>query len=223
MVRVAAASLALRAADQDTLLVVETVDGPRFPNGVILDPDPPGSRPGGVVTAPCGPNRPRELGWDLPLSARRWWDPTCPVGGLDPERVAALIAGLDPLPLPGEPSACVGWGPGLTPAGDDVIVGMLIGFHAAGARDRARELALACTPVETVPMSRALLDHAAVGEAAGPVLAVMAALARRGDLDEAVGALLRFGATSGAHILDGLRRALDEVAAPLDARPELVS
>jgi hypothetical protein len=145
------------------------------------------------------------------------------VGGLDPKQVATLTGGLDPMPLPSEPAACIGWGPGLTPAGDDVVVGMLIGFHAAGARDRARELALACAPAETVPLSRALLDHAAAGQTVGPVLAVMAALARRGDLDRAVRALLQFGATSGAHILDGIRRALGMVPVSHGPRGELVS
>jgi hypothetical protein len=220
MAQVAAASIALRDATPESLVVVETIDGPRFPNGVILDVPSTSSAERPVR---CGPSRPCKLDWALPLSARRWWDPVCAVGGLDPCLVKVMTAGLDPLLLPAEPAASIGWGPGLTPAGDDVVVGMLIGFHAAGAREQAQELAEACAEGETVPLSRSLLDHAAVGEAVRPVLDVMAALAGRGDLDITVGVLRRFGATSGPHILEGLRRALSEVAPLIEQHRELVA
>ncbi|MCP5032288.1 MAG: DUF2877 domain-containing protein [Actinomycetia bacterium] len=221
---VAAASVALRAADGDTLVVVETVAGPRFPNGVILDSPtadavPGGTNHGGLM---CGPTTPRDLGWSLPLSARRWWDPTCPVGSLDPSLVRAFVAGLDPLTLPNEPAASIGWGPGLTPAGDDVVVGMLIGFHAAGAPREARQLADACAGAETTPFSRSLLDHATVGETVRPVLDLVRALGRHGELGAAVEGLRQFGATSGAHILDGLRQAFSQAPSLIQPEQELM-
>ncbi len=187
---VAAASAALRGADPETVVVWEGPRGPRFPNG--------------AVAGSAGPTT-------GPIRARRWWDPTCPIGGLDPVLARDFVATLDPLPLPGRPEDCIGWGPGKTPAGDDVVVGMLIGFRAAGRTDLADRLAAACADGDTTPFSRALLDHAAAGRAAGPVLSVVRALDGRTPLAPATATLGRFGATSGRHLLDGLRRALVEV------------
>ncbi|MGF1598442.1 MAG: DUF2877 domain-containing protein [Acidimicrobiales bacterium] len=192
----AAASLALRGAGPDTTIVWEPVGGPRFPNGAVADEAGPWSWPA------TGPVR-----------ARRWWDPTCPIGGLDPALVRRFVGATDPLPLPGPPERCIGWGPGLTPAGDDVVVGLLVGLRAAGRPDLGEQLAAACAGADTVPFSRALLDHAARGEAAGPVLRVIRALGGRAPLPPAVAALQRFGATSGRHLLDGIRRALHQTAA----------
>lgn len=190
---VAAASLALRGADPQTgtLIVWEPVGGPRFPNGAV-----------------AGTGGSTDVG---PLRARRWWDPTCPTGGLDPTVVHRFITGLDPLTLPNRPEDGIGWGPGKTPAGDDVVVGMLIGLRAAGRTDLADQLAAACAGGDTTPFSRALLDHAAAGRAAGPVLTVIRALGGRAPLPVAVATLDRFGASSGRHLLDGIRRALVEV------------
>lgn len=193
MSHVAAAGSALRGAPADTPVVVEPVGGPRFPNGVIL-----GHHQSGPI--------------QLPLSVGRWWDARCRVTGLDPELARRFVDTVDPLPLPGPPEACVGWGPGLTPAADDVVVGMLIGLRAAGATERADRLAGACSAADTVPFSRALLDYAARGEAVRPLLDLVEALAGRGDVDRSVASLRRFGATSGRHMIDGVRRAVNEVA-----------
>lgn len=193
MTHVAAAACALRGAPVGTLVVVEPVGGPRFPNGVVLDE---GHR--GAV--------------QLPLSVGRWWDARCRIDRLDADLVRTFVATLEPLSLPRPPDACVGWGPGLTPAADDVLVGMLIGLRAAGAPGLADALAASCSEADTVPFSRALLDHAARGEAVRPLLDLVYALAGRGDVSRCVISLSRFGATSGRHMIDGVRRAMNVVA-----------
>ena len=194
---VAAASRALRTASPDALVVVETVAGPRFPNGVVGSGSGTGIETWTAVAAP--------------VRARRWWDPRCHVRDLAADRVRALVTGTDPLVLPAEPADCIGWGPGSTPAGDDVVVGLLIGLRATGRDREADELATATAGFETTPLSRALLDHAAVNEAVRPVLDLVEALAGRRRLAPAVARLTGLGATSGRHLLDGVRRSLIEV------------
>ncbi len=208
MSAVAAASIALADAPPETLVVTESATGPRFPNGIVVDNE----CPGGIMTSRLGDGGPTSL----PLAARRWWDPSCPVGTLDRGRIQAFLVSIDPLELPYTPEAGIGWGPGLTPAGDDLVLGMLVGFHAAGARGEATALAEACASAETVPLSRALLDHAAGGRAVRPVLDLVAALSGRRELNRAIADLRCFGATSGRYILDGLRRGL--AASPLPSR-----
>ncbi len=195
MTHVAAAASALQGAPVDTAIVLEPVGGPRFPNGVVIDKEHE------------GPVR-------LPLSVGRWWDARCRVDHLDAGIVASFVSSVEPLSLPRSPEACIGWGPGLTPAADDVVVGMLIGMRAAGAPELAEALAAACSDADTVPFSRALLDHAAHGEAVRPLLDLVNALAGRGDVGRCVSSLNGFGATSGRHMVDGVRRAVNEVMTP---------
>ncbi|MFQ5899692.1 MAG: DUF2877 domain-containing protein [Candidatus Methylomirabilia bacterium] len=97
----------------------------------------------------------------------------------------------------------LGLGPGLTPAGDDCLVGWLAGARIAG--EDGRELATAVAPGllvaatdRTTPLSRAFLAAAAAGEAAEPVhgFALVPDTVR-------LAGLLRLGATSGADLLAG--------------------
>lgn len=206
MSRLAAAAYGLRHAPEGTPYVVEPADGPRFPNGVVVQPPIGVSEDeGGAVT------------W--PLSANRWWDARCPVGPLDPAGVERFVADTEPIVLPGPVESCVGWGPGLTPAADDVLVGLLIGLHASGASAEAHDLAARCAEAETVPFSRALIDHAGRGEAVRPLLDLIRALGSPGGDDSGSGSvematerLQGFGSTSGRHMIDGVRRAMVQVA-----------
>lgn len=104
---------------------------------------------------------------------------------------AAAVAGL------------LGRGPGLTPAGDDVLAGFLLGTRAFGldaARVRAAVAGLA--PGRTTALSAALLWHAARGECVDGVAAVLA-----DPSGPAVGRLLWIGHTSGAALAAGLATA----------------
>lgn len=108
----------------------------------------------------------------------------------------------------------IGRGPGLTPAGDDLIIGFLAGLRAA-AGDRPDRLALIRSLGETVvrgsgatnEISRAFLRHAAAGSVAEP----LALLAQRiaggdspGEVERAAARALDVGHTSGADATAGL-------------------
>lgn len=201
-VTVAAASHALRDAAAGTFAVAEAPDGPRFPNGYI--PSGRGSadwlRPTATIPGPLATT----------VSANRWWDSQIRAAPLEPHVVARFLASTETMTLPGPPEDCIGWGPGLTPAGDDVAVGMLAAFHAVGASDRVAALAASCAEGETVAFSRSLIDHAAQGRVVRPMLDLLNALGGRLPLDPAIAVLRRFGATSGRHLLYGVRQALVE-------------
>jgi hypothetical protein len=104
----------------------------------------------------------------------------------------------------------LGSGPGLTPSGDDVLAGFLVGAAAFGL-DAAglRETIAALAPASTTALSAALLWHAAGGECISELAAVAAVLTshgRRGteQAERAVSGLLSVGHTSGAALAMGL-------------------
>ncbi|MEC8828596.1 MAG: DUF2877 domain-containing protein [Actinomycetota bacterium] len=186
MAEVAAASLALRDAPLDSIIILESHNGHRFPNGVVADSD-----------------------IALPLRARRWWNPNCAVRKFDKRKVCDFLNHTDLPRLPLPPEAWVGWGPGLTPAGDDAIAGMLITFHALGMKNSALALYQACDRGATTAYSHALISYAHKGQAARPVLHLMETLAGFGDLDDAIQSLSNFGATSGYYLMEGVRQAIN--------------
>jgi uncharacterized protein DUF2877 len=107
----------------------------------------------------------------------------------------------------------VGLGPGMTPAGDDVLVGMLTVFSSSaaggvGARLTAR-LARALTPVlaSTPDVSRHLLTQATRGLPSRALHELGAALvgnAAEPALDGALQVVLGIGCTSGADACTGM-------------------
>src|SRR3954464_4431951 len=107
----------------------------------------------------------------------------------------------------------VGLGPGLTPAGDDVMAGTVAGLvllgHPAAQRFAAGVYAL--TAGRTTELSRALLRHAACGRVSGEYSAVLQALVGERPLPPAVAGLLSTGATSGRAMALGLCTAIDLV------------
>lgn len=113
----------------------------------------------------------------------------------------------------------VGLGPGLTPAGDDVLAGCAAGLvllaHPDAERFGSGVHALAAG--RTTELSRALLKHAAAGQVSGEFAAVVRAMAGQGDLPSALAALLATGSTSGRAMALGLSTAID--LADRTARP----
>lgn len=107
----------------------------------------------------------------------------------------------------------VGAGPGLTPSGDDVLCGVLLGLRLLG---HARSLprlwdAVAQRLTTTTTLSAALLVEAVQGYAVPPVVDLGEALVA-GDgpgLPAAVDRVLAVGHTSGADLLSGLSGCLD--------------
>ncbi len=129
--------------------------------------------------------------------------------GVESERARAAIAALlaaDPRPV----CALLGEGPGLTPAGDDVVAGglaacALLGQAAALAAvpeilDRAR--------VATTSLSTALLSCAAAGQVVPQAARFLASLCGREDVADALSELRSVGTTSGTALAFGIVAAL---------------
>jgi hypothetical protein len=212
------ASVYVRAGDE--VIAIETADGLGLPCSVRLGVDS-GARPfdgvrrgaealvgaGGVVAGP------------LTVRVARWWSPRRPRPGAcadRADRLAALLAD-HPVPVPvGSPAAeLLGLGPGLTPAGDDVLAGMLVAlWHHPGLRDPLAAEVTRDAPVRTTALSAALLRHAAAGLALPAVLDVADAVAGHGpdDLVPAVARLVAVGHSSGAALAHGLLRGARTVA-----------
>lgn len=107
----------------------------------------------------------------------------------------------------------IGLGPGLTPAGDDVMAGTIAGLVLLGhpAADRFAAGVYALAAGRTTELSRALLRHAACGRVSGEFAAVLHALVGERPLMPAVAALLSTGSTSGRALALGLSTAIDLV------------
>jgi len=109
----------------------------------------------------------------------------------------------------------VGLGPGLTPSGDDALVGIEAALHAL-ARPSAGFLTLARgdAEVRTTALAATLLRHAGAGEFAERLHSLLAALL--GSDDEAIPAAIdraiAWGATSGTDCLLGVLIGLDASA-----------
>jgi hypothetical protein len=107
----------------------------------------------------------------------------------------------------------IGLGPGLTPAGDDVMAGTMAGLvllgHPAAERFAAAVSALAAG--RTTELSRSLLRHAAAGRVSAEYAAVLHGLVGERPLGPAIDGLLASGATSGRAMALGLCTAIDLV------------
>jgi Protein of unknown function (DUF2877) len=107
----------------------------------------------------------------------------------------------------------VGLGPGLTPAGDDVMAGTVAGLvllgHPAGPRFAAGVYALAIG--RTTELSRALLRHSSCGRVSAEYSAVLHGLVGERPLQPAIDRLLATGSTSGRAMALGLCTAIDLV------------
>lgn len=133
-------------------------------------------------------------------------------------RLRAAVAGLAAMP-PDVPAvlASVGLGVGLTPSGDDALVGALCVLSAFGARPALPVSVLLGDPsggARTTDVSASYLRLAADGVFSPSLVAVVAALGEGPTaLHDAVADELRFGATSGADALVGIREACTRVVA----------
>jgi hypothetical protein len=195
------------------LVAVEAARGLRLPCSVLLGPAGTsdevlaGLRPGDEAVAGAGSLR---LG-ALTVRVARWWRPAAPRGARPYVAAGHPPGRWDELARP-----LLGLGPGLTPAGDDLLAGLLVGL--AGRPDLRDPLADAVTrhaPGRTTWLSTELLRLAAEGLAAPPVVAVADALAGHGPdhaLAEALPDLLAMGHTSGATLARGLLLAADTVS-----------
>ncbi len=121
------------------------------------------------------------------------------------------LAREDPAGAAGAAARIAGLGPGLTPSGDDLLVGALA-LHAwaeaaglGGGRSLRDAIVDAAGPA-TSRLSGQLLIAAADGHVTAPLAALLGALLRRsGPFPPDVAGVLAIGATSGADLLLGVR------------------
>jgi hypothetical protein len=121
----------------------------------------------------------------------------------------------DPLAAAAAARELAGLGPGLTPAGDDLLAGFaatwLLAARALGrdvraARRLTAAVAAAAGP-RASPLGAGWLGHAArgeVGEAQGALLTCLLAREEAPELEAAAARVLAYGATSGADWLAGV-------------------
>jgi len=110
----------------------------------------------------------------------------------------------------GAATALGGAGPGLTPAGDDALAGILIAARARGGYAVEEELVEAAAAARTTTLAGAFVRWAARGQSIAPVHDLLGALAQ-GDRRTAKAArdeLCALGASSGADLALGLRLGL---------------
>jgi hypothetical protein len=140
--------------------------------------------------------------WAVSLTARRWFGTT--------PAVAMLAAAINPTQVPEEAARLGGRGPGLTPAGDDVLAGLLLVARARAGIDSEPTLLAAVSAARTGDIAAGFLTWAARGQCIAPAHDVLHALVRHGA-DAAVPACARLaaiGASSGTALLTGIRAGL---------------
>jgi uncharacterized protein DUF2877 len=131
--------------------------------------------------------------------------------------VADLVHALRASEAPAAAVAqLLGRGPGLTPTGDDVLAGTLVGLNALGAPAASvlGDAVTAAASTATTTVSAALLSHAARGECIPQLADLIEAIGTAvadpagGALPRTAGALLAVGHCSGAGLLHGVLVAL---------------
>lgn len=142
--------------------------------------------------------------------------PASPLWGVAAGRVERLVDALEGCALGEAIDAArglVGLGPGLTPSGDDLLVGLLVGLQGRPVSDQQGRLvatwgkSVVASAHRTTDVSRVYLDWAARGWATQRLRDVAEAVlcpGVEGRLDAAVAAGLDVGSTSGADGLLGL-------------------
>jgi len=156
----------------------------------------------------------------LTVTVGRWWAPRQPRRPLstdDSETRARMDLAADvlatqacPVPVDGSVDELLGLGPGLTPAGDDVLAGLLVGLrHHDALRRPFSDGVVRLAGERTTTLSAALLRYAATGLALPAVVGVADALAGHGtdaDLARAVTRLVAVGHSSGTALAHGVLR-----------------
>lgn len=164
------------------------------------------------------------------LAVRRTWRPRrVPQAPLPLSRRGAALAALlatphltDDLPAPlldtlhaaedgalPDVAAHVGLGPGLTPAGDDLLCGLLLGLRATAGEAHGIPEEVGAAAHRTTALSATLLRQAALGYAVPPVVELLSSWhGAPADLTLPTRRVAAVGHTSGRALLLGLTVAL---------------
>lgn len=151
--------------------------------------------------------RPAELDEGRVRANGRWLAQFCRREGLSGLPKLEECAGETILALA---ERLCGWGPGLTPSGDDFLAGwMAAGWLLSGPQPAFLALCQQICEIarrRTHALSQCWLAYAAAGDAAMPVGKLLAALATPDQdwLERAARGLLTLGATSGFDLLQGI-------------------
>jgi hypothetical protein len=211
--------------DAAAVLAVLTHDAVRLPCSVVLAADPAvaglrGITPDDDVVVEDG--RVRWVSGRRPVTvvaAREWAPARARRGRPRAHRLAELERSLIGVDIGVDPAwttplrdgvessvaGLLGRGPGLTPAGDDVLTGYLLAARAFGADPRAVRAEVArLAASRTTALSAQLLRHALAGTCAPEVAAVLDAIGGSGSLAEPLAALFAVGHTSGAALAYGI-------------------
>lgn len=217
------------------VVAVVSLDGLRLPISVVVattSSSGPFAGVGPGDRAFVGSGRVRA--GDLDVTVGRWWTPPRPAALVRPEhlparaarlarilqarrrvlsaavadRLASLSGALRQRRHTGTASASlVGLGEGLTPAGDDVLAGVLLALRYLGRPSCADRLWATISdqvPRRTTALSATLLAAAAEGDTVPQVTGLITALAGHRPLEPALDRLLAVGSTSGSDIAHGL-------------------
>ncbi len=213
---------------EDEVVLLAASEAVRFPNAVLAGDGWEAIEPGDRIQIGSG----AVLGGGCDWRVVRWWDPS--VAPIDAERsdVMAQVSAVAERVGPGAVAleaalasgerdhvlhaalGLLGAGGGLTPAGDDALVGAFaayrhvtasLGRSAGGAliHDVADEL-LPIAAVRTTLLSATLLRHACAGEVPEPVADLMRAVTGRGRTFDALDRCLALGASSGRALAQGV-------------------
>ncbi len=108
----------------------------------------------------------------------------------------------------------LGSGAGLTPEGDDLLIGAVAAFRhvgcSLGRRETAAVLDAVSVPIEdaaaiaTTRLSASLIRHALVGAVPAPVGDLLRALTGRGELVSSLSPTLAIGSSSGRALAEGV-------------------
>ena len=105
----------------------------------------------------------------------------------------------------------IGLGPGVTPSGDDILIGFLAGLWSLAGGDQQLLLfihsfgnALSQMAIQTNEISRTYLYHAAQGQFSSSLLNLAAAIARGGAVEQPVQIAMGVGHSSGMDSITGL-------------------
>ncbi len=135
------------------------------------------------------------------------------------QALGTLRAGLSrksPADIQRAAAGLAGLGSGLTPSGDDVLVGVMVALTALPDRSTSdlRDVIRRAVAGRTTQISKAYLDAAARGEASEAWQRLLAALAATSSADVIAAGrrVLAFGETSGADMLTGFLLTMGAVA-----------
>lgn len=217
------------------VVAVVAIDGLRLPISVVVAATSStgpfaGVFPGDPATVGAG----QICTGNLTVTVGRWWTPLRPPALVRPEHLPARAARLARIlqsrrrvlsdemesrlgilssalrarqQLGDAPASLVGLGDGLTPAGDDVLAGILLALRHLGRPACAGRLWASIAesvPRRTTALSATLLASAAEGDSVPQVIDLLAALAGHRPLEPVLDRLLAVGSTSGADIAHGL-------------------